>query len=495
MTGSEESRGALMPGVHRVIRVLDLDEGPYGGSLVTDRGSVVVLTDADAISGWGGWEHAGDEHVAGPLDLVRRHDGHDVLLPWCTERLSVFLGRRQADGLAFAAGEVSTLVGSMLRALDELSASDGAGLVDGDWWLTEDGRPMFVIGRGGVARESSALIVDRLHRDCSDRALSRLLAAIRDGLRAGETRPGVPRRQLELWEAELFAIAAPRAVNRETHAPARVRDIEMVRALRDAPTETRRARRSSPEPDTSGSVDGVLRGVYMAATRGMRTTRQRLSEWRFSLRPTHREPHSEPNSRGVGDGSVTSREGAVGAPFRRPRRLLVAGATAVVVLGAGLMWPGGATGESGHREEPPSQAEERTEQPRRQDEPTDVEAGRETPRQTPPGDRGMDAVSDPVAAGRTLLATIRECAVRGDAACEDAVAAGSSGIVDLLGGAELDEGAVELTLVDEYGDVAVIRASTPPVDAGPVAERMLVLVRVAEKWLVRDAYDVADQPG
>ena len=53
--------------------------------------------------------------------------------------------------------------------------------------------------------------------------------------------------------------------------------------------------------------------------------------------------------------------------------------------------------------------------------------------------------------------------------------------------------------MDEYGDVAVIRVSTPShsEDGATPGTRvqMVVLVRVDEKWLVRDAYDVADQPG
>jgi hypothetical protein len=53
--------------------------------------------------------------------------------------------------------------------------------------------------------------------------------------------------------------------------------------------------------------------------------------------------------------------------------------------------------------------------------------------------------------------------------------------------------------VDVYGDVAVIRMRSASADGDGEGraqhERMIVLVRIAEKWLVRDAYDVADQPG
>lgn len=531
MTGSDEPRGPLLPGVHRVIRTLDADEGPYRGTLVTDRGSVAVMTDAEAISGWGGWAHAGDEHVAGPLDLVRRHDGHDVLLPWCTERLSVFLGRRQADGPTLAAGEVSTLVGSLLRGLDELGEGEGA--YDGDWWLTEDGRPMFVLGAGGGARERSALIVDRVHRDCADRALSRLLAGIRDGLRAGGARPGVPRRQLELWEAELFAIAAPRPLGRDTHAPARVQDIEMVRALRAAPTETRRTR-SEGESELRDAVRGGLGGVLVAIARPLRVAgRLGVERWSALRASWTRDTMSDHRDQlAAGDrGSVRGREGAVGAPSRRVRRLVVAGAAAAVVLGAGMLWPGGATGESGQDDAAASPAAERETDLTRDEGmgASEVQGpDGETPRPTPTPDHAADDLVDPVAAAGALLTAIRRCAAVGDVVCEDAVAHGSGGIVDLLGadgngeaegegdgeaegeGDGEAEGDAEagtvgeagggtgpaFSLVDQYGDVAVIRASTPSVyEGGAGTDRMLVLVRVAEKWLVRDAYDVADQPG
>ncbi len=54
-------------------------------------------------------------------------------------------------------------------------------------------------------------------------------------------------------------------------------------------------------------------------------------------------------------------------------------------------------------------------------------------------------------------------------------------------------------LVDEYGDIAVIRATgsgdnSSAGSPGHQGEWILVLARTDEKWLVRDVYDVADQP-
>ncbi|OAN37234.1 hypothetical protein A4X16_16835 [Microbacterium sp. H83] len=487
-----------------MIRVLDAGEGPYSGTLVTDGGAVVVLTDAAAISGWAGWQHAGDEHVAGPLDLVRRRDGHDVLLPWCTEPLSLFLGRRLADGPRLSAGEVSTLVGSILRGLDELARGQGDGVVEGDWWLTDDGRPLFAIGRGGIARERSARVVDRLHGGCDDRTLGRLLATIREGLMAADTRPGMPRRQLELWESELFAIAAPRPLDRETHGPARVRDIEMVRNLRTGSLESRRTHRAAAGT-TDRAARGVLPDVVAAAARRTRELRRSFGQrWRTLLSSAGRA-----DSAGQGGATpdasrpAADRASAAGAPSRR-RRLVVAGAAAVVVLYAGLLWPGDATGESADGAGAPVSAPTPAPTSSRQaggreesgaeEEASDAEVGSRGP--TADAEK-VSSSDDPVVATHALLSTIGACATAGDTECAGAVADGSTGVVDTVAAFSDAVGpeAPSLALVDEYGDVAVIRATSGAAGAEVSgAAQMLVVIRVADEWLVRDAYDVADQP-
>ena len=105
------------------------------------------------------------------------------------------------------------------------------------------------------------------------------------------------------------------------------------------------------------------------------------------------------------------------------------------------------------------------------------------------------------------------CADTGDAVCAEAVADGSSDVIAALVGDGSDIGyggdagaaggadSSSVELVDEYGDAAVVRftprengnADTPG-DAEPGDGQILVLVRINEKWLVRDVYDVADQP-
>ncbi|WP_194764051.1 hypothetical protein [Microbacterium sp. UFMG61] len=497
----------LVPGAHRVIRLLDVDEGPYAGALVTDRESVAVLTDADTLSGWAGWGHAGDEHVAGPLDVVRRSDGHDVLLPWCTERVAVFLGRREAVAELLSAGEVSTLVGSLLRGLDELGRSP-SGTETGEWWLSDRGRPLFVIGHGDDARVAAATLIDRVHRTTLDRISARLLASIREGLQKDAQRPGAPTRQLQLWEGELFSIAAPRPLRRDTHAPERARDNEMARSLRAAPIETRRDARAAARGIEAGERSGVVHAVRLATIAtitSVRETTRWIARCRSRFVTSGRRMATD---HAMSESAQGRREGVERASARPLRRFIVAGAAGAMILAGGLLWPGGATGEAPAVDGAAMRDDGR-------DVEIAAEPGREEATRSPSApapqattaddgaeDSGPDVpdLDDPVSAAPALLSAVYACAEQGDQACVEAVAPGSTAVNDILATEKKGSRAqqVQVSLVDEYGDVAVVRVS--PASSGATAssssgERMLVLVRPEEKWLVRDAYDVADQPG
>lgn len=101
-----------------------------------------------------------------------------------------------------------------------------------------------------------------------------------------------------------------------------------------------------------------------------------------------------------------------------------------------------------------------------------------------------DAVTDGSAQqhAAVLLAAIADCADQGDAACADSVVDGAGALVqERLAGA--GEGRT-ITAVEDYGDVSVLRLGA----SGQRGEQMLVLVAHEDGWLVRDVYDVADQP-
>jgi hypothetical protein len=477
-----EDRGtALLPGTHRVVRVLDSTDGPFAGALVTRGDGVAVRVDAASLAGWVGWRFAGAEHVAGPVDVIRRADGHDALLPWCTDRVLGFLVRRTAAGSALSSGECSTLVVSLLRGLDELGAG-AAGVQTGMWWLTDGGRPILVFGDGDDPRSGAAEIVERLAEDSGDKALSRLLTGVQRGLVKALPQPRVPQRVLEEWEKELLAIAAPRPISRESHAPERARDV--ARATFDvegrlAPSRaTRRGERSaSPHHRKTTSPIAVCVGALRSAGAAVR---KRL-----------------PRRTGASGARRTARAAAGadsrGASSRRRPALLVGGVAALAVFVGGLLWPADEPAESAdvvRATAPPAQSSSpASASPSATDEGAETDAA-----PSAPADGG-----GPQAAATALLALVAECSVAEDRVCADAVAEGSAGVVDALG--TLGERTPTVELVDEYGDVAVIRLGSADglpeggdEQAAPAAEQMMVLVRQNDKWLVRDVYGVADQP-
>lgn len=461
-----------------MVRILDPTEGPFAGALVTRGDEVAVRVDATALAGWVGWRFAGAEHVVGPVDVIRRRDGHDALLPWCTDRVLGLLVRRMAAGSALSSGECSTLVVSLLRGLDEL----GAGVDEvqtGMWWLTDGGRPVFVIGQGDDPRAGAAGIVTRLAEHCGDKTLGRALRAMQQGLEKALSQPRVPRRLLEQWEQELLAIAAPRPLGRETLAPERSRDVARAAAAEHAASPSRASRRgdrrrSGPRGSRALFADGSA--VLMSA---LDVVRSRI-RGRHSITTGSPERPAEPGT----DRAV---------PPRRRRVLILAGAAAAAVLVGGLLWPTGEATKSANaaREQrpfaQPSDAASATPS-------TDHAERKDAAAPAPPAQEG------PAGAAAALLAVIDGCRAAGDLVCPAAVAEGSIGVVEALAVTAGRDPTFEV--VDEYGDVAVIRVGSSSAAAAPgddveteAADQMMVLVRQDEKWLVRDVYGVADQPG
>src|SRR5690606_29284894 len=104
-----------------------------------------------------------------------------------------------------------------------------------------------------------------------------------------------------------------------------------------------------------------------------------------------------------------------------------------------------------------------------------------------PPDDGQDAL----VAVPPLLDAVATCAAEGAATCPEALTDGLAAPGDGLAvqGSEASSAA----LVDDYGDVAVVKLVPVDTDGG-APEQMLVLERREQKWLVRDIYDVAHQP-
>ncbi|MFE7021594.1 hypothetical protein, partial [Microbacterium sp. NPDC057650] len=430
------SPAALVGGVHRRIRVLDPQEGPFRGELIADGEDVRVRTDAAGCVGEPFWAYGGADHVAGPLDLVRRADGTDVLLPWCTERVGVFLGRRVAAAQPLGTGESVTLVGSLLRGLMELDGSP----LPGTWWLTDGGRPLFVLGTGESAAEATRAVVARVRASGSDRSLERLLADIESGLfdlRAA-------RRRMDRWEADLTELAAPRPLQREVFAPA--------------------AAAAVVEDRFPADVDGLeARGV------GWRTVLvgwlgAALDAGRAHLGRALRLGRHAPVGSAPERSSATSRAG-------RRRPLLVGLAAAVIVLAGGLLWPSGDADEAASAQDAEKPAA------------TEISPAASSPA-SPPAltqDPVAEQTVDPAAAAPALLKRIARCVREHDERCADAVVDGSESAV--LKAVQATDAGDDVALVDSYGDIAVIRRGGPEEE-----QQILVLLLQKDEWLVRDVY-------
>ncbi|MGO4487294.1 hypothetical protein [Microbacterium sp. 2RAF4] len=473
----------LVPRAHRVVRTLDPAEGPFPGTLVTHGDEVVVRVDAARLGGWSGWRYSGAEHIAAPIDVSRRRDGHDALFPWCTDRVRGYLGRRAAAGSDITAGETSTLVVSLLRGLDELGEGLD-GVHTGTWWLTDGGRPVFVIGEGTDVRTGVVEILDLLGEQSADKVVRRALSAIGEGLRKTLAQPRLPRKLTEAWETTVLDVAAPQPLRREFHTPERARDVARAVGPRVAVVQESapRLRADRVRQRDAGRPRAISAVVDAAQTV--------IFELRVRSERRSQDPHARSAPPRRGGGRSTARSKA------RLRSLAIAGGAAAAVLVGGLLLPGGdletsARGAPGDTETPP---------PASSGEASDIPTPRETDvaetGATEPGSADSD---DPVEALSALLRIIAECDAAGDGACTSAVAGNAEGIVDVLSAKTRVPTAPEL--VDAYGDVAVMRLrATSESDAGTADdassdETVVVLLRTDEKWLVRDVYDVADQPG
>lgn len=473
-----DERAVLTSGAHRAIRMLDAHESAYAGELITDGERRAVRVDAEAVAEQL-WELAGAEHVAGVRDVLRRADGHDAVLPWCAERVEVFVGRRAAAQSALSAGETVTLVGSLLRGIVEV-ADRG---VTGQWWLTDEARPVFAPGEGMGCAASAVALIARLREGCTDRAMTRVLDEI--SAAAGDQR--IVRREIERFERELTELAAPRALVRDVLAPERVVTIGVHRAhlreesdlLAAEPSALHRVR--DRVAATAQHVGHLLRSAV--GRHGRRTAREA---------GRRREP-------------VASEVGAARPTARAPRArvLVVGGAAAALVLVGGLMWPtadedsaaieGAAeatgapasTGAADHAAEPPAGSAPAPDPGDAARAPTDA-ADERQPATVPAPDAVLDGSAQQHAAA--LLTAVLACADRGDRECTDAIVDGAGGaVLERLTGTDATR---TISAVEDYGDVSVLRLGS----SGERGEQMLVLVMQKDRWLVRDVYDVADQP-
>ena len=414
-------------------------DSPWPGALVCGpTGETSIAVDADSLGfDWTGWAAEPSGHLLGPVDILRRADGHDVLLPVCTERLEEFLARR-AGGAQLTAGECVTVAVSLLRATAELTAAESR--VSGTWWLTEAGKPVLATETGQAPHEGQT--AEHL-RHLAEQAPV-LAAALLDAA-AVVAEPRHRTRELERAEAAIFAVADPLALATTTFGPKLARDRSIADA-RPGPVD------AEPAPPSwvvslSRHVDADWADLVSRTTTGV---------WRALRAPR------------------TGR--------RRP--WLLAGGIAGVVLVGGLMWPTGGAGPA-TAEVPVGPTATPTPSP------ASAPAGQSGTR-TGPGEK---TASDPPVDASTDLAAITADLLTARSACGQEESC--LGKVQESGGARFPSGVVDLpadertvALLDEFGGAAVLRAEASGSDATP---QLVVIVRTDERWLLRDVYDVPKQ--
>jgi hypothetical protein len=432
-----EDRG--LPISFRPIRRIEPPGAPWPAILVRDHAARSrMLVDADRLRGWTGWNAASDGHVLGPDDVHRRRDGHDVALPLCTETLDALLERRAAASDALSGGEVVTLVVSIMRGIDELRRTVRGGVHEahGRWWLSDTGRPVFVGGEGPAATtEAERLLLVALDGRAD---LEPILRLCLDAVRAPRA---VPRELAEI-EAALFAFAAAAPLATSRLAPARIPGHSA-----SVPTDRSTVSPASPRPWSA-----MLGDLIDARPRRI------IAELLTRLR---RAPRGE-------------------SPRRRRPIILAAAAGAVVLVG-GLLWPtssGDPASADGVRRPSAAAASLPTR--------TATPPVAPTPRASTGAHAGAPDRLEVVAAD--LLDARRACHAQTSCLADvqedpaQPLAAGS---------ADLPSADLTITLLDEYGGAAVLKAQ-PRADRGPA--RYVVIIREKDRWLLRDVYDVAQQP-
>lgn len=467
------------------LRRLHAGEAPYPGRLhATDPPSVWVDLDLvpDAV-----WHCDPGGHLLVPIDIARARGGHAAIVPHCRLRLS-------AAAAAATPGEAVTIAVSVLRAAFE---ARGAGIEDGTWWVDADGRPVLAAAGGAAWAPEAAAILDELAVGAEPPLADALEAA--KGL---VERRRMPPEELARCETELFDAAEPCALAPYESRRARAAAQPSVAGM------LRREERPEPHPLLSALASADWSERVAVALRSLSAAPGALRE-RLTARAARRRAAAP------GPGRVEPRSSGETPPRRgtqRRRTWVVAAAVAAAVVAVGMLWP--VAGGDGVRAAIP----------------TDGPAGN-SPTQSPAGvaaapgahdsgagERGADdsggeesgeasgdddpgtvvgsgiadvgdgtaRPADLVAAARTALGALAACGAT-PTSCSRVMEDPAASVRQ--GAATAGDSTATVTLLDEYGGVAVFRVESPGLSA-----QILVLVADDRGWLVRDVYDLADQP-
>ena len=431
----------------RVVR----EGAPWPGTIVRHAdGQSALHVEAELLEGTSVWRAAPDGHILAPREVVRTASGHEAVFALCHGRLDHVLHERREAQAAPSAGECVTVAVSVLRGTGE--AGPGA---CGQWWVTAEGRPVLALGGTTPAAHASRDILTLMSAHAAGDLADALQSA---GAAVADPRPDA----LERAEDALFAAAEPAPLVIDLPAPARALSVSVTARPHAGPAAALRGA-------LERHVDGDVAEQVGAAGEDLRRRWQRTRERRAARRAA-RQARPRVRTRPVGTQPAPTAQSPAAARPTRVRPVVVGCSIAGLVLTAGLLWPSDGA---------PAPA---TASP----ESTPAEIGDASAAATPSPVLTPMAAADPVAAAESLLDTAAACA---DDACLSALRE-TPGRPAIDGVLALPPAERQLALVDDYGGVAVLRVSAD----GESADRLLVIVDDGHKWLIRDAYDVADQP-
>lgn len=437
--------GPLLAPYRAIRSVRAPEDAPWPGVLArTPAGASVVLVDSRVLGpAWHGWSAPADGHVLAPLDIARRTDGHDAVLPVCLERLEDFVRRRGAR-TPLTTGEAVTLGVSVLRGCAQIADAPSTA---GEWWLDADGRPVLATDasprgafEGGTAALQSVQVEPRAER--AWQAAVEALAAERVHLR-------------DLLEAEdaLFATAAPEPLATTILSPRSAAEL-----------------RSHDIPDEASPLEMPPRSLWSSLI--ARVDDDVADTLSRATTAVWRRARTRPRTRG------------------RRAPWVVGGTIAAAVLVGGALWPtagGVATGDVESAPvtaspSPSADAAGTSDAEVAQTATEDAEAGGPISSSAPTAD------SDPAATVDALLVARLACG--SDEQCLRAVVADPSTVLP-AGAIDLPVAARTTTLLDDFGGVAVLRVDPAETDVDP---QLVVIVLRDGEWLLRDVHDVAQQP-
>ncbi|MDF2919576.1 MAG: hypothetical protein K0S70_3793 [Microbacterium sp.] len=433
-------------------------EVPFAGEiLATSDGAVYRVSAADVPRPV--WAARPDGHLLAVEDVDRIAGTTVAILPLLDTRLC---GGEQPFDLT--PGQAVTLAVSVLRGAAEAAESD---CHEGEWWSTTQGRPVLVPSGDRAWELSSRLVLDRIADAVLPRRIrDRLDEALSDRVTLPFTVPGL--------EDDLFAVATPEpfAVSVSASSPS-------ARDVREHDTAGHLGARPGPAPLARDAAAGLVDGEVV----------ERLTDVLSSVRAAVRRVSDRLPARRGGHGAEADDKSGGTATGRR-RVPVVALAAVATTLVVGLLWPEGGESDNGSasaRDVPEDSIMRPT--PRhdaaQETSAAPVPAAEKAPAPVS-GAPEDDEEADPVGSAIDELA---RCWREEDEQCRAAILERPDAA--LPEGVATSAGPREANLLDDLGGVEVVRVDDP---SGTLPAQVVVLVRRDDKRLVRDVYDVADQP-